>query len=200
MMTMEEIRDFAAHGGKSLFYAEDRLKDLVKRAAKNEQGIAEALKNGEVEKYAKLTAEKDVLAEMIRQQRDAIARQPRYTTRGEIIDVYNDEVEQNNAFFCKKLAEYQEGKKRLYAIFCELYDARKRMLADQHAVNYLVSDDSHGWRINSSLKPLEGFPLRKMQGDLRYCGRNTPADVAFFIESGLADGSLLDGMNEVFYS
>ena len=200
MNTMEEVREFAANNGLGALKAEDRLKELVQRAADNEQQIADAIETGDVEQYARLTAEKDVFAEMIRKQRDAVANRPKYMTRGDIVAAYNADIERRNAEFCKKKEEYNEAKKRLYELFRELYEARRKMLKDRQTANYLIGDDSPGQIINPRLKPVENFDLRQFRGDLQYRCRNTPADVAFFIESGLVDGNRLDEMNGTFYS
>ncbi len=188
-MTLEEIKSFSDMGGRGIFLAEDELKKLVEQVAQNEQRLAEALTKGKTDDYARLLAEKDIIAEKIRQKRDYIARQPRYATRGDIIGGFNQAAEAYNASFRKKYAAYMKTKKDLYAMFYEMLEDREKMLEARNVVNRLINDDDFAAAIgtpDASLTKLEG--LKKSTNlDLKLRGQSILGEAAFFLDCANED-------------
>lgn len=183
-MTLEEIKSFSDRGGKGIFLAEDELKKLAEQAAQNEQRLAEALTKGKTDDYARLLAEKDIIAEKIRQNRDYIARQPRYATRDDIIIGFNQAAAAYNVSFRKKHDAYMRAKKELYAMFCEMFKEREKMLEARKVVNRLINADTLATALDipdASLTKLEGI-TKSASLDLKLRGHSILGDAAFFLD------------------
>lgn len=195
-MTIEQMREFAAQGGKTHLELADEIGRLSKRLAAIDSELVESIKNDDRIEYRKLTDEKEMLSKKIGVKRSQLAALPLYETRSDLRGSWNNYVRKYNAEFEKKYAAYKTARKALYKQFRELYEMQRRALDDRYLVSSMTDERRNAITPDPALDKLSTFETRDCMSTLKYNCQSSCAEAAFFIEAHEADASELAMMNQ----
>ena len=178
-MTIEEVRYFYQSGGDSKFSLEEEIREQVLEEKKIDSDIQEARAAGDSERFIKLKTDREFLEERIRFNRDRLAKCPPYT-RADILDAWNGRVTAYNEEFRKRFSEYVALRKQLFCKFEELYKMQELALKDKRMICGSA---------NPAVK-LSLFP--KSHSDIRFQNKAAAAEIVFFADAGLLEGTLTE--------
>ena len=179
-MTFEEVRNFTKTGGDAKFTLEEAIRNAVNQEKELDAAIEDARSKGNAEVFARQKAERELLQEKIRGLRDRLSKCPPYT-RSDVCGAWQERVKQHNSEFDRKYSEYVKLRKQLFDKFMELYRMQESVIDDRATVQRIA---------NPAAAKLSRLP--KSRSDIRFENKAAAPEIAFFVDAGLLQGSLVD--------